>query len=336
MSDTPSALTQMLPSGVSPEMFYIGVAGIVAVMCVFAVNRQFGKRDNWSTRIRSVQRRRHELVAELNSPKKRKKPEASVNFMRMVAMKLQLVRKLQLEKAEVMLIHANFRSKDAIWIFAFFTLICPLVLGGLGVAAMKMSPMDTMPHKAMGFLWPLMGLYLGLNLPGLVVRRIRKKRFIAIQRALSDTLDLMTVCAEAGLSLSSALDRVSRELGIAYPEFAEELSMTAVEIGFLPDRNKALSNLAERCGIKEVRGITTVLIQTEKYGTPIAQALRVLAAEFREQRMLRAEAKAARLPALMTLPMILFILPTLFIMIISPAVINVKKTFKQQDSSTSR
>ena len=108
------------------------------------------------------------------------------------------------------------------------------------------------------------------------------------------------------------LDRVSRELAMTYPEMAQELSMTSIEIGFLPDRNKALSNLAERCTLPEVRGIVSVLIQTEKYGTPIAQALRVLSAEFRQSRMLRAEQKAARLPALMTVPMILFILPVLF------------------------
>ena len=103
---------------------------------------------------------------------------------------------------------------------------------------------------------------------------------------------------------------------------AEELAMTSVEIGFLPDRNKALSNLAYRCQLPEIRGITSVLIQTEKYGTPIAQALRVLSAEFRQARMLRAEEKAAKLPALMTIPMIVFILPTLFIVIISPAIIK--------------
>jgi tight adherence protein C len=135
-------------------------------------------------------------------------------------------------------------------------------------------------------------------------------------------LDLMTISAEAGLSLAAMLDRVSRELGISYPEMAEELTLTSMEIGFLPDRNQALLNLAKRCTLPEVRGIVSVLIQTEKYGTPIAQALRVLSAEFRQARMLRAEHKAAKLPAMMTIPMILFILPTLFIVIISPAIIK--------------
>jgi tight adherence protein C len=158
------------------------------------------------------------------------------------------------------------------------------------------------------------------------VRRVRKKRYLYIQRSLSDVLDLMTICAEAGLSLSASLNRVSRELALSYPQMAEELQLTAVEMGFLPDRNKALINLSERCALPEVRGITNVLIQTEKYGTPIAQALRVLSSEFRQARMLRAEQKAARLPAMMTVPMITCILPTLFIVIISPAVVKLLDT----------
>ncbi len=150
----------------------------------------------------------------------------------------------------------------------------------------------------------------------------RGKRYGDMQKALSDTLDLLLICAEAGLSLAAALERVSRELGLAYPVMAEELGITSVELGFLPDRKKALQNLAERNDMQEIRGIVSVLIQTEKYGTPISQALRVLSAEFRTQRMLRAEQKAARLPAIMTEPMNVFILPTLLVIVLSPAIIK--------------
>ena len=173
---------------------------------------------------------------------------------------------------------------------------------------------------------PVLGAYIGLKLPAWIVRRARKKRYLAVQRALSDTLDLMTICAEAGLTLGTALTRVSKELSLPYPEMAEELSITSMELSFLPERNKALINLASRVKLPEVRGITSVLIQTEKYGTPIAQALRVLSAEFREARMLRAENKAARLPAMMTVPMIIFILPTLFVIIIAPAAVKIMNT----------
>ncbi len=125
------------------------------------------------------------------------------------------------------------------------------------------------------------------------------------------------------MTLSAALDRVSKELGVAYAELTDEIAITSIEIGFLPERRKALENLAERVNLPEVRALTSILIQTEKYGTPVSQALRVLSKEFRQQRMLAAEQKAARLPALMTVPMICFILPTLFVVVIAPALINV-------------
>ncbi len=231
-----------------------------------------------------------------------------------------------------MLVQAGFRSKDALSIFAFLTLVLPFVFGAIGLAAMQLSNGETSTSKYISYLWPVLGLYMGLKSPWMFLKRTKKKRYYALQRGLSDTLDLMTVCAEAGLSVPAAMERVSRELGAAYPEMAEELSLTSIEISFYPDRNKALNNFAARCDLKEIRGIVTVLIQTEKYGTPIAQALRVLSSEFRQARMMRAENKAARLPAMMTLPMILFILPTVFIIIMAPAVINAKKNFAAQDS----
>jgi tight adherence protein C len=252
--------------------------------------------------------------------------------MRKVSLRLQLVKKLELQQSEDMLVQAGFRSKDAVPVFAFFALIIPFIFGTSGLIAMKLSSTATFKAKMLSYLWPVLGIYLGLKLPWMVLKYIRNKRYIAIQRALSDTLDLLTVCAEAGLSVPAAMERVSRELGSAYPEMAEELALTALEISFYPDRNKALNNFAARCAIKEIRGIMTVLIQTEKYGTPIAQALRVLSSEFRQARMLRAENKAARLPAMMTLPMILFILPTVFIVILAPAIITGKKNFAAQSS----
>ena len=119
------------------------------------------------------------------------------------------------------------------------------------------------------------------------------------------------------------MNRVAEELAISAPELADELALTSVELNFLPERRMALANFARRVDLPAIRGVVNTLIQTEKYGTPLAQSLRVLSAEFREQRMLRAEEKAARLPATLTVPMILFILPTLFIVLVGPAMIDV-------------
>ena len=323
-------LKHNLPRGVSVEMFYIVATCVAVAVCVFVIYNMTRKKSNtMSSRIKAIHERRKELYTGLLTSKKRKKPEGSINFMRMVSLKFQLVKKLELEQSENMLVQAGFRSKDALSIFAFITLVLPVILGAVGFAVMQLTTTDS---KLLGFLWPVAGLYLGLKLPWMVLRRARKKRYLYIQRGLSDTLDLMTVCAEAGLSVPAAMERVSRELGTAYPEMAEELALTAIEISFYPDRNKALNNFAERCALKEIRGVVTVLIQTEKYGTPIAQALRVLSTEFRQARMMRAENKAAKLPALMTLPMILFILPTVFIIIMAPAVISAKKNLATQES----
>jgi tight adherence protein C len=323
----PFQIASVLPRGVSSDDFYVVLAGLAAFLCVWAIGTSFSKRDNMAGKVKAIQERRKALRTESLAPKKRKKPEVGVNFIRMVVIRLQLIKKNQIGKTEARLIEAGFRSRDAIYILAFFNLILPIIFGIMGFAFMRYNSGGT-PSKWHMFIyiWPVAGAYFGLKFPGIFVGRARKKRYASIQKALPDVLDLMTICAEAGLSLSAMLDRVSRELAIAYPEMGEELTLTSIEIGFLPDRNKALSNLAERCTLQEVRGIVSVLIQTEKYGTPIAQALRVLSTEFRQSRMLRAEQKAARLPAMMTVPMILCILPTLFIVIISPAVVKLLDT----------
>jgi len=135
------------------------------------------------------------------------------------------------------------------------------------------------------------------------------------------------ICAEGGLSLDGALNRVSREFRRFLPEMADELGLAAIELGFLPNRRQALMNLAKRTDLPSIRGVVNTLVQTERYGTPLAHSLRVLSAEFREERMLKAEEKAAKLPATLTVPMILFILPTLFIVLIGPAIIQVMATF---------
>lgn len=319
-------INNLLPADVSADDAYVMVFGMAAFVCIWAIVTSFSSKDKFGKKIKHIQARRDDLHRDFSDAKHRKKPERSVNFMRRIAQKFQLVKKNQIGKTEQELVQAGFRSKDAIYVLAFFNAVLPILLCIIGFIIMNLNSDVSPKWKMINYIWPVLGAYIGLKLPWIYVRRAKKKRNLRIQRSLSDVLDLMTICAEAGLSLVSMLDRVARELKISYPDMAEELSLTSIEIGFLPDRNKALSNLSERCDLPEVRGMTSVLIQTEKYGTPIAQALRVLSSEFRQARMLRAEQKAARLPALMTVPMIVFILPTLFIVIISPAVIGVLRT----------
>ena len=164
--------------------------------------------------------------------------------------------------------------------------------------------------------------------PDIYVDNKVSKRSAAIRKGLPDALDLLVICAEAGLTVDAAFARVARELGRAYPELGDEFQLTSIELSFLTERRMAFENLATRVKLDAVRGVVTTMIQTEKYGTPLASALRVLSAEFRNERMMRAEEKAARLPAIMTVPLILFILPTLFVVILGPAACSISAAFK--------
>lgn len=322
-------IKRLLPRSMQTDEIVMGLIGLVVVLVGVGLYFALRPRDRTAERVRIIQERHHAMRAQVITARQRSKPEASVNFIRAVVNRFQLLKDNQLDKTEALLVQAGFHSKDAIYVLAFFNLVLPIVLGIAGFFIMKtFGAPPTSRWRLFNYIWPVLGAYIGLKAPLWYVRHSRKKRYHQIRKALPDVLDLMTICAEAGLSLAASLDRVSRELLIAYPEMAEELTMTSLEMGFLPDRNKALENLSVRCEMAEVRGIVSVLIQTEKYGTPIAQALRVLSSEFRQTRMLNAEQKAARLPALMTVPMIIFVLPTLFIVIIAPAAIKLMDTLK--------
>jgi tight adherence protein C len=166
-------------------------------------------------------------------------------------------------------------------------------------------------------------LFLGYKGPELYLSNKSSKRTTEIQKGLPDALDLLVICAEAGLTVDASFNRVAKELGRAYPELGDEFALTAIELSFLNERKNAFDNLAYRVDLEAVKGVVTTMIQTERYGTPLASALRVLSAEFRNERMMRAEEKAARLPAIMTVPLILFILPVLFIVILGPAACSI-------------
>jgi tight adherence protein C len=322
-------LKDLIPFGMSVDEFAVVAGGVLIAGVLLWAALNFAPRNNVSKRVKMLNTRRAELKADLLAPKRRKSGhlKGHIHQMRDVVERFKLLKSKQSVVAQQLLLEAAWRSKDAMVIFAFCNLVTPIV--GLIFGLIFLQFYDfTGKLVILNKTFPLFTLYFGMKLPTMVVKRRRKKRYYQIQRALSDTLDLMTICAEAGLSLGAALGRVSKELSMAYPEMASELALTALEMGFLPERNKALMNLAQRVNIEEMRGIVNVLLQTEKYGTPIAQALRVLSSEFRTQRMLRAENKAARLPAMMTVPMILFILPTLFIVVMSPAIIRAKDSWK--------
>ena len=164
-----------------------------------------------------------------------------------------------------------------------------------------------------------------MKVPELFLSNIISKRQLSIKRAFPDSLDLLLICVESGMSIEHSFRKVSGEIGAQSIPLAEELTLTTAELSFLPDRRSAYENLGLRTGMEQVRAICTVLIQAERYGTPLGTALRVVSQESRDNRMMEAEKKAASLPPKLTVPMIIFFLPVLFAVITTPAVIQIRK-----------
>lgn len=171
-------------------------------------------------------------------------------------------------------------------------------------------------------------LLVGWRIPDFILGRIASRRKLNIERSLPDALDLLVISAEAGLSLEQGIDFVAREMAAVMPELGEEFSFTSAELKVLGDRRQALQNLAERINLQSVRSIVSTLSQTMRYGTPLADSLRLLASEMRTTRMLKMEERAARMPVLLTMPLVLFILPSLMMVVGGPALLKVADAFK--------
>jgi tight adherence protein C len=315
--------------GMNPIDVLAVAAGFVALLVMFVVYQATLVRDPMKGRVKALQDRREALKAGLVTTKKRKSPikkTDGVSGLRAFANRLKLLQKEQTDKASIILVQAGYRSSDALVIYQVARLTLPLVMGITGIIlfyGLNFLPEYETYHGLMAG-----GMVvLGLKMPDIFVANVKTKRVEALRKSLPDALDLLVVCAEAGLTLDSALNRVAKELGRASPELSDEFSLTAVELGFLPERRQALLNLSERVDLPALRGVVTTLIQSERYGTPLATSLRVLSAEFRNERLMRAEEKAARLPAILTVPLIVFIMPALFIVLMGPAACTVSEDF---------
>jgi tight adherence protein C len=249
-------------------------------------------------------------------------------FVMAVVRRLRLFQGRKTADLRLTLARAGLRSREALASFLFAKLAGPPVLGVLalllfeGLGIYKLSSTNTLAVC-------LVAVLMGFLAPEIWLRNQIGKRRNILRKAIPDGLDLLVVCVEAGLSTDAALTRVARETERSAAELSDELRLTAIELGFLPERRQALEGLAHRVDLPAVRALVAALMQTEKYGTPLAQSLRVLSAEFRTERLLRAEEKAARLPATLTVPMVMFILPCLFIVIIGPAIISVIDNFRK-------
>ncbi|MEM7223247.1 MAG: type II secretion system F family protein [Pseudomonadota bacterium] len=318
---------KLLPPGVTPEDVIIFMTALTAAVSLLAIWSALLHRDPAVRRARVMASQRDALRSGVVAPRrKRAERQQTLSMMRQTVERLQLMRTTQAAKISKNLARAGWRSKDALVRYLFLKIALPFVFGG--TALFVLFGIDLYQLGTVGNLvGTLVCVIFGAYAPDIVIKNAAQKREDKIRKALPDALDLMVICAEAGLSLDATTARVADELAQASPEISDEFGLTSLELGFLPERRKALENMAERCTLSALRGMVNTLMQSEKYGTPLAQSLRVLSQESRDERMLRAEEKAARLPALLTVPMIVFILPPLFIVLLGPAILDIMDNF---------
>ncbi len=298
------------------------LAGLMAVLMVWFLWKAFAGNELPEHRLKAVIARREDLRAEMKAQNKEREGLITKDFLHQASQKFKNLPWLYSNDLKKNLMRAGYRQKEAVAGFVLFKLGLPIAL--LVLAFVLIAGLGVGEKKPMIKLLLMIGLpTLAFVLPDIWLKNSIQKREDVLRKSLPDAFDLLVICAESGLGLDAALDRVAREIALSQPVLAEEIGITAVELGFLPDRRQALNAFAERVQLPSVRALANTLVQSEKYGTPLAQALRVLSAELREERMMKAEEKAAKLPATLTVPMILFILPTLFIVLLGPAIIQV-------------
>lgn len=321
----------------SPALFttiaqYLSVVSLLFAFAAFlAVYVRDAESSQVKIRIKAIEARRAELKAELleAQPTARRRiaqrgPLAEHVLQGMARFKM--IDDEQLKDAELRLWQAGMRSNDLAVAIILGRAVLPILFGVIALIAIFV--LDLWPHMSgtKRALWICGALIAGYKGPDVYLNNRATKRTEAIRMGLPDALDLMVICAESGMSIDAALVQVGKSLENSYPELADEVTLTSVELGFLTDRRQAYANLSKRVPLDALQGVCTTLIQTEKYGTPLSSALRVLTAEFRNDRMMRAEAKAARLPVLMTVPLVSFIMPALFIVILGPAACAISDT----------
>jgi tight adherence protein C len=311
------------------EEFIIWATALSVFVSVFVVWSSLIAPRPLRARIKSLGERRDVLRAERLELRSHPLRAGMIELANYVVRKLSLLRTSQTRRIEDKLLQAGYRGHDTMVLYLFLKLSLPAVFGAAAVLSLYVLDIFTATGLTK-LMFSLGAVIVGAYAPDVYVSNTAQKRKHKIMKALPDGLDLMVICAEAGLSVDATLHRVSSELGSSWPELADEFGLTAIEIGFLPDRSHALANLNRRVKVDGIRGIVNTLIQTEKYGTPLAQALRVLSAELRNNRMMKAEEKAARLPAILTVPMIIFIMPALFVVLIGPGALRTVDALRAQ------
>ena len=322
----------ILELAADPTNFLTFGVGLLTFATVVTVVAPMTKRDTLDLRLKAVANRREELKRRSRQAMKSASlRQVDKGVYKNVVERLQLSKLLEDPKVVDKLAEAGYRGPGPISTFYFFRFVSPFVtcaLFALYLFVLKPHIATPMMRGALTFL----GFGLGFYAPNIFLSNQATKRRQAIVAMFPDALDLLLICVEAGMSVEAALQKVGQEVGSSSPELAEELSLLVAEMSYLPERRLAYEGMAKRVNYPGVKSVMTAMIQAERYGTPLGGALRVMAKENRDLRMSAAEKKAAALPAKLTVPMILFFLPVLFIIILGPAIIHVQDILKNSSA----
>jgi tight adherence protein C len=325
---------QRIIDTITDTQFLIAVlAAVAAAAVVFSIGATFlSGGSKMRQRIKRVALEREKMRAQEmarlrgtgdpNQPARTIRQAQGKDYMKNVVERFSLEKAFMDDKTADSLARAGYRGQSAMTTWLFIRFVTPFVLFILSFAYLALTVFKDKPLWMNAIYALLIGL-VGAYLPNVLLKNKQIKRAQSIRRAWPDALDLVLLCVEAGMSVEHAIKRVAKEIGAQSVELAEELTLTTAELSFLEDRTRAYENLGRRTGLDNVKSVMQALIQAERHGTSVGSSLRVMAEEGREARMMEAEKKAAALPPKLTVPLIVFFLPVLFIVIISPAIIRV-------------
>lgn len=313
----------------NPANVVTALSAVLAFATIVTLAAPALKKDALDVRLKSVASRREELRRKSREALSSGRESAGASTLRRkdegvyktIVERLQLSKLLEDPKVADKLAEAGFRGPGPISTFYFFRFCLPFVFAAITAFYVFVFAKFHLPTMTK-FTVVMLGLAVGFYAPNIYVSNIATKRRQSIVQAFPDALDLLLICVEAGMSIEAALQKVGQEIGSASIELAEEMALLVAELSYLPERRTAYEGIAKRVNNPGIKSVATAMIQAERYGTPLGTALRVMAKENRELRLSAAEKKAAALPAKLTVPMILFFLPVLFVVIMGPAIMR--------------
>lgn len=310
-----------------PQFLVTVLAAVSAFATVLTIAMPILSKDRMGQRMKEMALERDKMRAKAladlqtrdrNSGKLRSAPKG---YMQQIVDQFDLRAKFDNDEVRTKLKMAGMRGQAPLVAYMFFRLAMPVIL--LVVALFYLFVLGDFEYPPIIKILISLGVgFIGYYLPNIFIENMVQKRQTSIKMAFPDALDMLLICVQSGMSVEAAFGKVSKEVSVNSLELAEELSLTTAELSYLQERRMAFENLGKRTGIPGVKAVATSLIQAERYGTPVSQALRVMAKENRDIRMGEAEKKAASLPPKLTVPMIVFFLPVLFLVILGPAIIT--------------